>query len=168
MCPSARLPMRARLKGLVKLHVWDATEVSDAGVAHLVNLDTLQTNHISNSSLTNASLKHLSKLPALEYMSLQGNRFSDVGLAYLTESPNLKRLHFGLGKTDITDEGVAHLKGLKNLEVFDVQNTRVTVEGLEQLRGLPKLREIWLSVTGITEEGMDRLKAAMPNLKIVR
>jgi hypothetical protein len=156
------------LTNLERLLIWDASEVSDVGVAHLVPLKNLIYIHINNSKMSDGGLASLAKLPKLETLSLQGNNFSDAGLASLKDSTNLKQLHVGIGESRITDDGMTHLKNLKNLELLDVQNTAVTDSGLNQLRGLTKLKEMWLGQTKITEEGIVRFKAAMPNLKVIR
>jgi hypothetical protein len=43
----------------------------------------------------------------------------------------------------MTDAGLEHLKGLKNLEVLKVYNTQVTRAGLEQLREVIPKVVIW-------------------------
>jgi hypothetical protein len=46
-----------------------------------------------------------------------------------------------LAGTRITDAGLAHLRGLKQLEQLDASGTQVTPEGLKKLRAaLPKLK----------------------------
>jgi hypothetical protein len=157
-----------QLTSLEELFIWDASQVSDSGVANLVPLKNLIYIHINNSKMSDAGLGSLAKLPKLESLSVQGNNFSDAGLASLKDSTNLKQLCVGFSESRITDAGLAHLRNLKNLELLDLQHTGVTDAGLEHLKGLTKLKDMWVGQTRITEEGKARLEAALPNLMVVR
>lgn len=157
-----------RISSLEELFIWDAENVSDAGVAYLEKLKNLKNIHLSKAKITDESLRVLARLPRIETLSLQQNHFSDDGLAYLRATPSLKRLYVGIGENKITDEGMTHLSSLPNLELIDIQNSKVTDRGLEYLKNLPKLREIWAGSTQITAEGEKRIKEAIPTLKINR
>lgn len=151
-----------QLKHLESLVIWDAILVSDAGVAHLSNLGQLRFIHLSNSKITDDSLKTFAAMPSLEGLSLQENHFTDRGLVYLSQMTQLKSLSVGLGDVKgITDEGLVHLKGLKNLEDLDLQGAGVTTAGLEHLRGLKKLKELWAPVDDVSS-----LQAALPKCQI--
>ena len=65
----------------LNLLIWDATSITDQGVAHLAGLKNLKKIHISNSWITDKSLVLLSSLPQIEELSLQGNHFSDEGFS---------------------------------------------------------------------------------------
>jgi len=62
---------------LESIIIWHASEVTDAGVAHLAQLQNLTSVQISDGALTDQALQHLSQLPKLNRLGLQGNRFSD-------------------------------------------------------------------------------------------
>src|SRR5262249_10223343 len=66
-----------KMTGLERLFIWDASSVTDAGVAQLKNLKNLKLIHISSSNLTDESLELLSNLPSMEVMSLSHNHFTD-------------------------------------------------------------------------------------------
>jgi hypothetical protein len=153
-----------RLRRLERLYMWDARRVSDAGIAHLKNLKTLRQVHCSDSRIGDESLRVLGRLPRLEKLSLQGNNLTDEGLAHLKGLSQLKRLTVGLGKTKITDAGLAHLANLKNLQQLGLQRTDVTSDGLKHLEGLENLTEIWLGGTQVTD--ISSLKQALPNCSI--
>ena len=157
-----------KMRGLEMLLIWDARLVTDAGVAHLKDLENLKDIHISESNLTDDSLALLSGLPKMESMSLQGNHFSDDGLARLKGQNRLKGLYIGRSGLRITDAGLAYLKGFEKLELLDVQNSDVTAKGLEQLSGLPNLKELWLSQTKVSKEEANALQISKPNLRIRR
>ncbi len=100
------MPHIGKLRKLECLFVWNATAVSDEGVAHLAPLTQLKYVHISEGQLGDDSLAILSRLPNLEGMSLQGNRFSNQGLTHLKNMLRLKSLWIGMAHGEITDDGV--------------------------------------------------------------
>jgi hypothetical protein len=68
-----------------------------------------------------------------------------------------------IGRVQITDQGLGHLKDLKKLEALDRARTPITDAGLEHLIGLTSLRKLNVSGTGVTEEGTKRLPQALPS-----
>jgi Leucine-rich repeat (LRR) protein len=77
---------------------------------------------------------------------------------------NLEQLN--LMQTDITDAGLEHLQGLKNLRVLNLRASltatvitpHVTDAGLEYLQGLTQLEELDLAFARVTDAGLVRLK----------
>lgn len=57
----------------------------------------------------------------------------------------------------ITDTGMAHLKGLTSLETLRLDNTQVGDEGLTHIAGLPSLKTLFLAGTQITDAGLAHL-----------
>jgi hypothetical protein len=68
----------------------------------------------------------------------------------------------------VTDEGLAHLGGLKHLEKLTLGGPAITDRGLTPLRGLPELRDLDLFGTRVTDAGVRQLKATLPQLRVVR
>ncbi|MDA1053631.1 MAG: hypothetical protein O3C40_24550 [Planctomycetota bacterium] len=64
----------------------------------------------------------------------------------------------------MTDDGLAHLRELKNLEELDLQGISVSKKGLFQIAALPKLRHLLLEKDDI--EDAREFAAAMPRCKI--
>ena len=60
----------------------------------------------------------------------------------------------GLNHTDLTDEGLKKLSGLKHLDVLEVGGTRITDAGLKRLENLPELSVLSLNRTAVTDAGM--------------
>jgi hypothetical protein len=156
------------ITGLEELYIWDATAVTDAGVAHLARLNNLKKIHINGSKITDDSLVLLSSLASIESLSLQENRFSDKGFSRLKGEKRLKDLCAGLGDLQVTDAGLVHLKDFKYLQLLDLQNSKISAQGLEQLRGLTNLKSLWLGGTAVTQLEKQHFQQAMPNLKVVR
>jgi Leucine-rich repeat (LRR) protein len=106
-------------------------------ISHLVRF--------KNASVTDADLKPLKELDVPP--------FSALNLLYI-------------GKTQVTDAGLEHLKGLSNLHRLWFYGTQITDAGLEALKGLEHLQELHLEGTKVTEAGVKKLQQALPNCKI--
>ena len=66
----------------------------------------------------------------------------------------------------ITDVGLAHLKGLTKLRALNLHNTQVTDAGLVHLKGLTNLHTLILLDTKITDEGVAELQKAFSDCTI--
>lgn len=133
----------AELRKLEDLYMWDAEEVSDAGVEHLEQLSRLKFIHISNSRISDGSLQVFGRMPQLESLSLQENRFTNRGIAHLIGLKRLTALWIGIGDTEITDSAVPYLLQLDSLQTLDLQRTDVTESGIAQLKArFPQIRII--------------------------
>src|SRR5262249_9084249 len=126
----------ANLRQLEVLFVWDASHVTDAGVAHLAGLTRLRDLHFSNGQLGDGSLAVFGRLPELRSLSLQGNAFSDDGLRHLAGLKQLRSLWVGLSRRRITDAGVRHLAGLTALQELELQKAQVGDAGVAALKDL--------------------------------
>ncbi|MGO8753589.1 MAG: hypothetical protein ACLQNE_47250 [Thermoguttaceae bacterium] len=56
-----------------------------------------------------------------------------------------------LDHTQVTDAGLAHLKGLTQLQQLSLDNTQVTDAGLEHLKGLTQLQTLFFDSTKVTD-----------------
>ena len=101
----------------------------------------------TNASVTDADLKPLKELDVPPY--------SAINVLYI-------------GKTQVTDAGLGHLKGLSNLHRLWFYGTQITDAGLEALKGLEHLQELHVEGTKVTEAGVKKLQQALPNCKIER
>jgi len=168
----------ANLRGmgsLTHVYLWDATELTDVGAAHLATLPNLEFLDLEKSKVTDEALRLLSRLPKLTALSFQNNPFTDKGLEYLNGMTQLEQLLVGWVddgddpeikiNNKITDAGLRHLAGLTNLNTLDLQSTAVTDAGLVHLRGLKKLQTLLVSGTKVTEVGMDNLRLSLPRLR---
>jgi hypothetical protein len=103
-------------------------------------------------------------IDGVEEVSLRSTRATDDVVAHLKALKELERLQ--LDSCYVTDAGLAHLQGLTNLRVLTLDYTRITDTGLVHLVRLTKLRWLFLQETGVTGEGIARLKKALPNCEI--
>lgn len=157
-----------KLPELKEIYLWDATNVTDAGMAHLRGLQQLEYVHCSNSQITDESLRVFAMLPRVNGLSLQGSAFTDRGLLYLQNMVQLKTLCVGQlppgasARKPITNAGLQHLRKLNKLELLDLQATQVTPEGLAALSQLTSLKELWAGNTAILQSDLKTLQAKLP------
>ncbi|MFP4026298.1 MAG: hypothetical protein ACLFWL_00715 [Candidatus Brocadiia bacterium] len=85
-------------------------------------------------------------------------------LAEEVRRADIPELHLSYGTAD---GHLAHLTGLKNLRVLDLDWTNITDAGLAHLKGMKNLEELHVPVT-ITPEGVRELKGALPGAEVYR
>jgi len=101
--------------------------------------------------------------PVLELYAAE-TRITDDDLALVARLPDLQALY--LSRTQITDKGLAHLAGMSSLQHLALDSTRITDAGIQHLRTLPALKSLCLVDTNLTDEGLPAL-AEMPALDSV-
>lgn len=84
------------------------------------------------------------------------NTLTDAGLVHLLGLKNLQQLN--LAGTNISDDGLVHLTHLKQLHHLDLSNTKITNEGLRYVASLTELEELNLSGTDVTIDGLIHLR----------
>ena len=160
----AGLPYLSKLKSLEHLELDGCT---DAGLQALAGLPALKILWLGIDHIQGPGLAHLQKLPALRSLTLTGSSFSDAGLAYIKNLTSLTRLHLFCvpgGDWPVTDAGLAHLSGLKDLEELRFTKIRGLTEAgmvhLKPLRSLKKLAGLTITDVGLAQlEGMKSLES---------
>ena len=97
-------------------------------------------------------------------VNLGRSKVTDAGLASLAGMKNLKKLH--LPNTAVTDAGIDSLLVLTNLEYLNLFNTKITDAGLAKLEKLPNLKRLFVWQTGATKPAAEALHAKLPGLVI--
>jgi len=100
----------------------------------------------------------------LRMLFLANTEITDTGLAHLRGLTDLRELR--LQNTAIGDAGLAHLSGLTKLEWLELTGTQVSDAGLMHLKGLTNLKSLFLDSTRVTKEGAEGLAQALPNGKV--
>lgn len=135
----------------------------DPALKHLKNLRRLT---FSGPQLSVGGLASLPELTKLEHLGFNLAHIDDRVLASLKDLPQIRGLSF-YGCRGITDQSVAHLACLKNLNSLyiedwfrsrDPNEKRVTDVGLENLKGFAELEHLNLMGHDITDTGLERLK----------
>jgi hypothetical protein len=137
----------------------------DPTLEHLTDLQTLEFNGVKLTATGLPSLRHLRKLDQLRFTSATIN---DRGLESVKDLQQLRGLTFYCCR-GVTDEGLAHFAGLRNLKWLrlyreDSLNNRdpkekvITDTGLENFKRLAELEYLDLIGQKITDAGLARLK----------
>ena len=94
-----------------------ATQITDAGLKHLRNVQSLRSLYVSLTDITDEGTKELAALQGVATLSLRGTR--------------------------VTDQTVRHLKAMTNLTKVDLADTQVTAAGVAELQAaLPNCKMI--------------------------
>ena len=127
------------------------------------SFDHLQGFSIEDSSTLGDGLKHFQGLGRIREARLAGSGITDERLAELAMLPDLETIV--LQKTAVTDAGLRHLAGLSKLENLAIRPAPgVTDEGLSHLGRLPNLRSLELTgAPGVTD--VARLGGTMAGLE---
>ena len=110
-----------------------------------------------------ATVKPLANV--IHELNLGKTEVTDKGLEHIKGFKSLVKLN--LKETKITDAGLAQLTGLANLEYLNIYGTAVTDAGLKSLAGLKKLKKLYVWQTKVTEEGQARFKAANTTAQLI-
>ncbi len=135
------LPLQ-KFKNLRSLSL-KASTIDRAGLKILHPITTLESLDLGYTKLSDEDLKHVP--PHIEQLFLDHTQVTDQGLVHLKRLENLT--HLVLDGTNITDEGLRHLASLESLEILRVRDTRITEAGLAHVIDLPKLSKISVSVS---------------------
>ena len=92
----------------------------------------------------------------MQSLDLSSTRLSKAGLRECGSLENLRELK--LSQTDLTDDGVAELRGLKHLVTLDLSVNPITDRALHELGPLERLTSLNLSATAITDGGLKALR----------
>ena len=113
--------------------------------------------------VTDADLPQLAALPHLAHLDLSLTRITDHGLQQLKNAPAIVELNLYYAE-QITDEGMAAVKGWKRLKRLNLRGTKITDTTLEHLAGVATLESLDVGYAQITDVGLDHL-SALRNLK---
>ncbi len=102
--------------------------------------------------------------PQLAWLYLNKTKVTDAGMAHLSGLKQLRRLH--LANTAITSAGAKQLEGLENLETLNIYGTKVNDDVLESLTKLPKLKKVFLYDTGVSSRVAFRFLTKNPELDL--
>jgi Leucine-rich repeat (LRR) protein len=135
--PQVNIAILKKLPALAHLTVHGTP--GDQPLRQLDELASLITLRISNAAITKESLEGMARRDRLELLTLDDCALGDEFLEPVGRMHSLKQL--GLAGTPITDTGLGHLHGLKNLTALNVTKTGVTAAGVAKLRvALPQCR----------------------------
>lgn len=102
--------------------------------------------------VTDELLRNLDGLPWLEYLFVNDIPVSDDGVSHIGK---LRCLRVLVIETNVTDAGVAHLAGCRQLEALHLRGgSQLGEEGLGAISQLPRLKTLYLSEHQFTDRGL--------------
>jgi internalin A len=134
---------------LLQISVAGARVVKDSQ-GDVIELD------LTSSWVTDADLAKVAQLRSLKKLDLSHTKITDAGLEHLKPLQNAVELNCHYAES-LTEDGVAHLKGWKNLEHLNLCGTKVTSRVFEHLAHLTSLRSLDLGFAQIDDEGFEHL-----------
>jgi hypothetical protein len=145
------------------------TDPYDAAfIGHLGQIPSLENVSVVVTALDESSLDPILKLNRLKALRIEKRGGSGLGdsalakLAGLVTFPDLRSL--ALHYFDVTDAGLEHLAGLKNLESFSLR-AHVPGHAFAKFEGWENLRSISFHGNGIDDEGLGHICERFPNLE---
>jgi hypothetical protein len=169
------------------------TKITDAGLAHLLQLKKLRKVRVSKTAVTDAGMTDLAKCEYLEDVDVSQTKIGDFGVWELRALPRLKNLNLyltlvtdagldsfrrgehrsaakierlNLDKCPITDAGIPKLASLTGLKWIHLGGTAITDTGLAELKNLEPIKETIVTKTETTQEGIEKLRRDRPDMKV--
>jgi Leucine-rich repeat (LRR) protein len=149
--------------GLENLSLYE-TQVTNRGLAYLKSMPALKKLNVGKvgggqARITDAGMTHLAQINSLEYLHLPNFGITDEGLATIAGLQNLKHLWVcGRSNSPLTDNGLRHISKLQSLEFLLISGTGFTNAGMDDLAKLTNLRELSLDADSMTNAGLAKLK----------
>ncbi len=159
---------RAAIAAITELGGWVETEIIDGNefvtTLNMVYHEPEDGPRLENNNkLTDEALFYATKFTHLRMLLLHQTQASDEGLAHVAGLSELEKVYIWDGII-VTDVGVAHLAALPNLTYIHLDNSAVTDQSLELLSHLPGLKGISMQGGAFTDQGLEHL-AGMTQLE---
>ena len=108
-------------------------------------------------------LPRLRELPRLKMLVIGPQPVTDDDLRHVGELTELRFFCAEDGR-EVTDQGVQHLRNLRELRALALPMSNLTDQSLSVLSRLPKLRDLYVHGCQLTDEGLEHL-GNMPQLR---
>ena len=157
LCPEVTDEGMANIVELIELDtlLLSKTGITDDTLGFLTDFYKLRRLYLGESNITDAGMEHLIGLQSLEVFSAPKTDLSDDGLLAISKLKNLTTLR--LGDTQVTDAGLEHLSGLLHLNVLYLTNCRINGSGVEHLQPLAELEHLCLNATDVDDQAIEML-----------
>ncbi len=155
--------------GSVSAVRFDDPRATDATLAVVAKLSSLERLDVHRCPITDEGLAYLAGLTALKELNLSDCEFTDAGLSALSGLTSLEQLNLASSFGDspqIKGPGLAALGGMTKLQVLVLDKNLVDDAALEHLIKLKGLKRVALMRTKVTKAGADKLKAALPGVEV--
>ncbi len=118
----------------------------------------------TNDPYDAAFFEHLGHIPTLESLNIISTKADDDWIAPLANLTNLKSLRF-TNNGKLTDIGLEHLAGLKQLENFSYVGTGMQGHAFAKFEGWTHVTHSSFRGSSIDDEGMKNLCEHFPNME---
>lgn len=152
------------LKQLRDLRIATRRRVDDEGLSHLAGLTDLEWLYVENDCAP--ILEHRRPNQNRKPATILDSNITDQGLVHLKEMTKMEMLL--LGNTDIRGPGLVHLAGMRNLKKLYLHGSPVTDAGVAHLATFKKLEWMGLGGTKVTDEGVKKLQLLLPGCEVDR
>lgn len=155
--------------GLVIEADFRGTSIGDSALENLAGLRRVRSVLLNETAITDAGMAAVGKVSTLQNVDLRGCTISNAGLEPLAGLSALKALRLSgeSGATSVDDDGMVHVAKMKNLKALLLDFLWVSEVGLEQLSGLDKLEELYLAKTLVGDDAL-AVMSQFPRLKRLR
>lgn len=120
-------------------------------------LDDVRVVHLDKSDTdTDKVLASVGRLKRLDVLRVSGANLTDAGMAHLRGLNSLRNL--SLHGDKITRAGLENLRGMVRLERLSIDDAPLADDDLVPLEGLVNVRYLWLSNSRITSAGLAHLR----------
>ncbi|MCA9246515.1 MAG: hypothetical protein KDA42_05350 [Planctomycetales bacterium] len=123
----AGLAIVAKIPSVQAIRI-EGTRLTDTSLAHLARLTDLKQVALIDTGLTDASFRSFASLRSLEAVRISEPKFNGSGLSHLRQCSNLSSLQ--LEQSGVTDESLTHLEPFRSLRFLSVTDTQVSDEAL--------------------------------------
>jgi hypothetical protein len=107
---------------------------------------------LAGAQFGDAEMEAVAQLaPSLVWLNLGRTAVTDAGLARIQAMPHLRRL--SIANTAVSDAGIAALGVMPKLEVLNAYGSKVGDAGLLAASAMPQLRKVYAFATAVTENG---------------
>lgn len=136
-------------------------KITDAGLTWLHTLAEVRKLDISYVLLSDESVNELKDLKHLEHLELGRTEITDAGLASIEGLNSLRDLDL-CGCFRLTDAGMVSLGRMTGLQTLSLICTEITDAGLEHLGRLVQLEVLELGPENVTAAGVAKLRRRLP------
>lgn len=138
------------LLAALPLFALDQARLTRNGAGDVIEAD------FTSTWISDADLDAVSAMPKLRVLRLGQTKIGDTGLERLRALREVRELDLYYAEY-ITEDGLAHLRGWKQLEKLNLRGTRVTSKVFPHLSALTGLKWLDVAFTQVDDDGFDEL-----------
>lgn len=145
--------------------LYSPSERDGTGVQHIAHLANIETVDLNFTATSDAGLGSIKLFQELRKLHLRGcENITDDAIIHLSEIAHLQNL---ILPYQIGDQGLAHLKGLREMQDLVLSSTQITDAGLVHVHEMAELHTLQLNgCENLTDTGMVHL-SGLKNLQVL-